>query len=147
MSRKARLATIGLIVIVFLAASALVARVLAAGSDERAAAIEVIKAQVAGRERTVLGLLPGCAQRPPCLARVRGNVARLRRRGAVKVLSVRTPGFALGGRTGTTRIAWRTGTALPIVQCVTARRTGDPIGGYRVRLLDLSKPIGREASC
>ena len=87
MSRKARLATIGLIVIVFLAASALVARVLAAASDERAAAIEVIKAQVAGRERTVLGLLPGCAQRPPCLARVRGNVGRLRRRGAVKAVS------------------------------------------------------------
>lgn len=147
MPPKARLATIVLTVVAFLVASALVARVLAAGSDERSAAIAVIKAQVRGHERTVLALLPGCAQRPACLARVRGNIARLRRSGAVSVLNVRTPGFTLGGRTGATRIAWRTGTALPVVQCVTARRTGGPIAGYQVRLLDLSAPIGRQASC
>jgi hypothetical protein len=146
-SRKARLTAVILTVVAFMIASALVARVLAAGSDERAAAIAVIKAQVAGRERAMLALLPGCAQRPPCLGRVRDNVRRLRRRGAVKVLTVRAPGFALGARTGTTRIAWKTGTALPVVQCVTARRTGDAFGGYRVRLEDLSAPIGLEASC
>lgn len=133
--------------LVFLAASLLAARVLSAGSDERGAAVAVIKAQARGDTRTVLGLLDGCRRRPACAARVRRTVARLRRPGRIAVLNVRSPPFALGARTGTTRIAWKTDGRLPVVQCVTARRTGDPLAGYVLRLLDLSAPIGREAGC
>ncbi|MGI8595142.1 MAG: hypothetical protein ACR2ML_12405 [Solirubrobacteraceae bacterium] len=134
-------------VAVFLATSALVARVLAARSDERAAAIAVIKAQVRGDRGEVLRLLDGCRPRPACATRVRRTVARLRRSIPVDVLNVSDPGISLGSRTGATRVAWRTGSELPVVQCITARRTGNPLAGYEIALLDLSAPIGREAGC
>jgi hypothetical protein len=131
----------------FLLASALVARVLAARSDERAAAIAVVKAQARGDQREVLRLLDGCRPRPNCQTRVRRTVLRLRRPLAVEVLNVSDPGISLGSRTGATRVAWRTGSELPVVQCITSRRTGDPLVGYEIELLDLSAPIGREAGC
>lgn len=132
---------------VFLVASALVARVLAARAGERAAAIAVVKAQARGDQREVLRLLDGCRPRPGCASRVRRTVARLRRPLPVDVLNVSDPGISLGSRTGATRVAWRTGSELPVVQCITARRTGDPLAGYEIRLLDLGAPIGREAGC
>ncbi len=134
-------------VIVFLLLSFLIARVLSAGSDERSAAIAVVKAQARGDAGAVLGLLDGCRPRPGCAARVRAMVARERRPGRFDVLNVRSPSFALGARTGTTRVAWRANGGLPVVQCVTARRTGNPLAGYEIRVLSLSAPIGREAHC
>lgn len=131
----------------FLAASFVAARVLSAGSDERGVAVAVIKAQARGDAQAVLSLLEGCRRRPACAARVRRTVARLRRPGRIDVLNVRSPPFALGARTGTTRVAWKTQGRLPVVQCVTARRTGDPLAGYEVRVLALSAPIGRESAC
>jgi hypothetical protein len=133
--------------LLFVAASFLVARVVSAGSDERGAAVAVVKAQARGDDRAVLRLLASCARRPACAERVRRMVARLRRPGGVDVLNVRSPPFSLGARTGMTRIAWKVGTGLPLVQCVTAKRTGNPLRGYDIRLLALSAPIGREASC
>ena len=50
------------------------------------------------------------------------------------------------GVTGTGRVAWRAGSALPVVQCVRVRRDG-PLTGGDVELLSLSAPIGGEASC
>lgn len=133
--------------LLFLAASLLVARVVSAGADERGAAVAVVKAQARGDDRAVLAQLATCARRPACAARMRRMVARLRRPGSIDVLNVRSPPFALGARTGTTRVAWRAGVGLPLVQCVTARRTGNPLSGYDIRLVALSAPIGREASC
>ncbi len=148
MHRRPRILLAALLAIVlFLGVSVLAARILSAGSDERGAAVAVIKAQARGDARTVLSLLDGCRRRPVCAARVRRTVARLRRPGRIAVLNVRSPPFALGARTGTTRVAWKTDGRLPVVQCVTARRTGDPLAGYELRLLDLSAPIGLEASC
>jgi hypothetical protein len=135
----------GVIVFVFL--SFLVARVLSAGSDERSAAIAVLKAQASGDSGAVIGLIDGCRPRPACAARVHALVARERRPGRFDVLNVRTPSFALGARTGTTRVAWRANGSLPVVQCVTARRTGNPLAGYDIHVLSVSAPIGREAHC
>jgi len=134
-------------VIVFLFLSFLVARVLSAGSDERSAAVAVLKAQARGDSGAVIGLITGCRPRPACTARVRAMVARERRPGRFDVLNVRTPSFALGARTGTTRVAWRANGGLPVVQCVTARRTGNPLAGYDIQVLSVSAPIGREAHC
>ena len=56
-------------------------------------------------------------------------------------------GFALAGRTETGRVAWRAGAGLPVVQCVRVRRTGDPLTGYDVTVVGVSRPIAREADC
>jgi hypothetical protein len=146
-SRRALVLALAGGVLAFLAVSFLFARVLSAGSDERGVAIAVIKAQARGDAGAVLALLDGCRSRPACAARVRATVARERRPGRVDVLNVRSPSFSLGARTGTTRVAWRARGGLPVVQCVTARRTGNPLAGYDIRVLALSAPIGREASC
>ena len=37
--------------------------------------------------------------------------------------------------------------ALPVVQCVEVRRTGNFLGGIHIRLLSLSAPIANEADC
>jgi hypothetical protein len=74
-------------------------------------------------------------------------VARLRRPGTVEILrydpSVQ---LALTRRTGTGRVAWRAGAALPVVQCVRVRREG-PLTGGDAELLSLSDPVGRRGGC
>src|SRR5882724_10558303 len=98
---------IGLIVfgmLAFILASGLVARVLTADSDERSAAVDIIKTQVDGNASAVIARIEGCAARPACRAQVRRDVARLRGPKPFKVLNVRSPGFSLGGRTAITRV-------------------------------------------
>jgi hypothetical protein len=48
--------------------------------------------------------------------------------------------------TATGRVAWRAGTALPVVQCVRVRREG-PLSGAGVEVLAISAPIKSDASC
>ena len=48
--------------------------------------------------------------------------------------------------TGTGRLAWRAGTALPVVQCFRVRREG-PVTGAGVEILSVSAPIRRESGC
>ena len=73
--------------------------------------------------------------------------AELRRPGAVQILTY-TPSvrLALTRKVGTGRVAWRAGTALPVVQCVRVRREG-PLTGGAVELLSLSAPIPGDAGC
>jgi hypothetical protein len=54
--------------------------------------------------------------------------------------------LSLTRRTGSGRVAWRTGDGLPVVQCVRVRREG-PLTGGGVELLAISKPIDPEGSC
>jgi hypothetical protein len=118
-ARPPRYALIGLGVLAFLVVSAGIARVLGAAAAERDAAIETIRAQ-----------------------------SRARHRGEVRVLRVDgPPRLGLSSQTGTARIVWRAGEALPVVQCVRLRRQGDVLRGFRVRVLALSRPIPREAGC
>jgi hypothetical protein len=147
MSRPLLITSIVLGALAFLAISGLVARVLSAQSAERAAAVDIVKVQARGEPAAVIDRLEGCAQRPACVAKTRAMTARLARPGKFDVLTVRSPGFSLGARTATTRVAWKTGTRLPVVQCITARRAGSLFGGFRIELLTLSAPIGRESSC
>ena len=110
-----RALAIGAAVVGFLAVSAVVARVIAAGTAARHEATGAIGGRAGGDVR---------------ILRVDG-----------------VGGFAPGGRTETGRIAWKQGDGLPVVQCVTVRRAGDPISGYDVAVLRVSAPIGREADC
>jgi hypothetical protein len=131
----------------FLVVSFLLTRVLTASNTERAAAIELVKAQERGDVPDLVGRIDGCDRRPACRAHAADLVRRLSRPGKVSILNVKAPGLSLVGRTGTTRIAWQAGRTDPVVQCVRARRTGDPVLGYDVRVLSISNPIGDESSC
>jgi hypothetical protein len=98
----------------------MLARVLGVAGVERSAVVESVKAQA----------------------------VRLHRPGRVRVLNIKpTTRFALGGGTHTARVAWKAGDALPVVQCVTLRRTGGLLSGYDVRVLRVSRPIARDANC
>lgn len=98
----------------------------------------------------MLSRLSGCAQSPSCVATVRQNTGdpRLRRAGAVKILSLKSAtAYTLAGATGKTRLAWTVIGKLPVVQCVEVRRGGNVLGGVTVTLLSLSAPIPNEADC
>jgi hypothetical protein len=134
-------------VFVFVALSVLLARALGGAGAERAAVLAVVQAEARGDDAGVLKRLPACAKEPACARVTRERVKELRAPGRVEILaydpSIR---LALQETTGTGRVAWRAGTALPTVQCVRARRTG-PLDGGRVELLAISAPIGRESAC
>lgn len=131
----------------FLLVSFLLARVISASSDERGAVVALVKEQARGDTRAMVARIDGCDESAACKAHAADLVKRLSAPGRVSVLNVKAPGFSLGGRTGTTRVAWRTAANDPFVQCVRSRRTGNPLSGYSVRILAISDPIGDESSC
>ena len=134
----------------FLTISGLLARFLSVENLERDTDLALIQAQARGDEAGMLSRLSGCRQSPSCVAQVRANIAnpRLRRPGAVKVLSLESgTAYALNGATGRSRVAWTVIGTLPVVQCVTVRRTGNFFSGVSVALLAISAPIPNEGSC
>jgi hypothetical protein len=146
--RRTRVAlAVAFAVFVFLGLSALLARGLSGTGAERAAVVALLRAQARGDAAGMLARLPACRREPAC-ARVTGERARsLRRPGQVEVLAYApTTRLALTRTTGTARVAWRAGAALPVVQCVRARRDG-PLTGGGVELLAISAPIARDGSC
>jgi hypothetical protein len=141
---------IGLGVIAFIAISILLARFLQAENVERDADLALIQAQTRGDERGMLGALSGCGRNAACVAAVRANAAdpRLRRAGEVKILQLVSPtAYSLFGATGQTRLAWTVIGKLPVIQCVTVRRTGNFLTGIKITLTGLSAPIPNEGDC
>ena len=141
---------IGLAVVVFLAISVLLARFLQVENVERDADLALIQAQARGDAHGMLDKLAGCRRTPSCVAAVRANAAnkRLRRPGEVKILQLVSPtSYSLFGATGRTRLAWTVIGTLPVVQCVTVRRTGNFLTGVKISLTALSTPIPNEADC
>jgi hypothetical protein len=137
-------------VLLFLAVSGLLARFLSVENDERDADLALIQAQAKGDVAGMLAKLSGCRESPACVATVKLDAAnpRLRRAGAVKVLSLKSStAYSLTGATGRTRLAWTVLGKLPVVQCIEVRRTGNPLRGVSVTLLSLSAPIPNEADC
>lgn len=132
---------------VFLGISFLLARALTGEGAERSRVLDVLRAQARGDAPAVLKQLPACSREPACVRVTRARVARLRRAGKVQILSYRpTVRVTMTRRSGTGRVAWRAGGALPVVQCVKAIRDG-PLTGGGVELLALSDPIRGDASC
>ena len=147
-SRPLRIAAIVVALLAFVAISAGVARQLGATSAERNAAVATIKDEARGDGPGLARRIRGCAADGGCAARVGALAARLRTRDRVRILRYDgLGGVSLGGRHGVARVAWKAGTRLPVVQCVRLRRTGDLLSGYRIHVLALSAPIGREAAC
>ncbi len=132
---------------VFLGLSALLARGLTAGGSERAAVLDLVRAEARGDAEGVLARLPACRREPACAEATRSRVAELRRPGRVELLTY-TPStrLALTRKTGTGRVAWRAGESPPVVQCVRVRREG-PLTGGSVELLSVSAPIAGDEGC
>jgi hypothetical protein len=147
LSRRRAWLAVAFAAFVFLGLSVLLARGLGGAGAERAAVLAVVQAEARGDAAAVLSRLPACAREPACAQVTRERAKALRAPGRVEILayepSVR---LALEQTTGTARVAWRAGTALPVVQCVRALRRG-PLAGQRVELLAISAPIGRESAC
>lgn len=142
---------IGLIVlglVLFLAISALLARVLSVGGAEQAAITTLVQAEARGDARGVIAQIEGCAGSPACRLRATENAAALAHPGKVVLLEFnQSAGFSLTSTLGTARVAWRAGNALPIVQCVRVRRAGNALSGLRVELLEVSRRIKTDADC
>jgi hypothetical protein len=150
-SRRTRLrALIALGVVLFLAISVLLARFLQTENVERDADLALIQAQARGDVTGMLDKLSGCRSNPGCVAAVKADAAnpRLLRKGPVKILQLVSPtSYSLFGATGRTRLAWTVIGTLPVVQCVTVRRTGNFLTGVKITLTGLSAPIPNEADC
>jgi len=143
-------ALIGLGVVVFVAISILLARFLQVENVERDADLALIQAQARGDVQGMIEQLSGCRESPSCVAAVKANAAnrRLRRPGEVKILQLVSPtSYSLFGATGRTRLAWTVIGTLPVVQCVTVRRTGNFLTGIGITLTAVSAPIPNEADC
>jgi hypothetical protein len=144
--RRLKLALIGLGVVVFLVISGLLARFLSVENLERQDVIALLQSEAAGDQTSMLAQLHACSG--TCPAIVRSDATRLRGPGAVKVLAYQSgTAFALTGKTGQTRVAWKLGSRLPDVQCVTLRRSGNPVSGISVTLLRISRPIPLTSDC
>jgi hypothetical protein len=135
-------------VLLFLAISGLLARFLSTENVERDDLLAVLKAQAAGDPRGMLDRLSGCHVGTSCAATVQANAGRLRRPGAVKILTLKSStSYSLTASSGKTRVAWTVIGRLPVVQCAQVRRTGDLLRGISVTLLSLSPPISNTGVC
>jgi hypothetical protein len=148
-SRRRRVALIGLVVVLFIAVSGLLAGFLSVEGAEREDLLTLLRAQARGDAQGMLAKLDArCRASPRCVASVRGDAAKLRRAGAVKILTLSSAtAYSLTGATGPSRVAWTVIGKLPVVQCVQVRRSGNPITGIDVALLSISGPISGEGEC
>jgi hypothetical protein len=148
MRRRQLVVLIALVVIVFLAVSALLARVWSADGAENTAITTLIRAEARGDQNAMLNDLQGCRRSPACQARVAADVADLKRPGVVTILHFQSStGFSFGATLGTARVAWRTPSSLSIVQCVRVRRAGNAFRAFHVELLEISTRIRSDADC
>ena len=148
MSRAPRIGLLLAAAAAFVVISLLAARVLTVGNAERDAAYRIVRAEAAGDQAAVVRRVRGCAADAACVERVTRTIARVQHGGATKLLRFDGPGgIALTGRAGPARVAWKVGTALPVVQCLRLRTTGDPLGGYTVEVTGLAEPTALDEPC
>jgi hypothetical protein len=146
--RRRLIAAAAIGIVLFVGLSVLLARYLAVENTERDDVLAVLRAQAAGDANGVIQRVSGCAKHPGCLAQARQNATTLRRPGSVKILSLTShTAYSLTGATAPTRVAWTVIGRLPVVQCVTVKRTGNFLTGLSIVLLSVSKPISNEGDC
>jgi hypothetical protein len=147
-ARWLRFLVVILLAALFIAVTVLLARAFTVDGAERTAIEGLLAAEAGGDATGMQGQILGCAQSPECRARVQADAAALERPGKLVILELNpSAGFSLGSTTGTARVVWRAGTALPIVQCVLVRRAGNVIKGLHVQLLKISRRINTSSDC
>jgi hypothetical protein len=133
-------------IVAFLVISALLARWLGTENAERDAVLSVLQAQARGDAAAMLSEID-CGDEA-CRRQVQANAQRLKAPGDVTIVRIDSgTSHALTSKTGQTRVVWITPGRLTTVQCVLVGRSGTPLSGQSVTLLNLSAPIGREAAC
>ncbi len=145
-----RVYVVGIVVgiVLFLAISAVLARVFSANGAEQSAITSLVQSEAKGDVNAILDEVRGCRTDPACRQRASVNAAALKRAGSVSIIQLQpSTSFSLGGTEGTARVAWDVGSSLPIVQCVKVRRAGNPISGLSVELLDVSRRITSTSAC
>ena len=144
--RHRRWVVVAVVVVLFLLISAFLSRWLGTENAEREAVLDVLQAQARGDANRMLSDID--CQDDACVARVRANARELRAPGDVTIVRIDSAtSHALTSKKGQTRVVWITPGRLTTVQCVLVERTGTPLSGQSVTLLDLSAPIGRQAAC
>lgn len=142
------IASIVVVVALFLVLSALLARALSAGDAEQAAITDLVRAEAGGRATEVIALIDGCRARPACRRRAASVATALRRPGRISIIQIQqSSGFSLTGTRGVARVAWLVGGSLPRVQCVRVRHAGDVLSGFTVKLDQVSERIRSNAPC
>jgi hypothetical protein len=146
--RRTKITVIVFGTFLFLGMSLLLARALVGTGGERAAVLQILRAEARGDAAGVLDRMPRCARDPTCATVVRQRGARLRRPGRVEILNyMPSTQAAFVDVTGTARVAWRTEVRrFPVVQCVVVKREG-PLTGGKVQVVSISNPIGIQARC
>jgi hypothetical protein len=135
-------------VVVFLAVSAVLARVFSIDGAERSALTSLITSEARGDARAMAAQMYRCPGGSACFTRVAQDAHSLRREGEVTIIQIQpSAGFSLSGTLGVARVAWQSGGSLPIVQCVRVRRAGNALSGLRIELLELSRRIPSDADC
>ena len=148
MRRPLLLALIGLGLLVFLAISALLARAFSVAGAEQAAITSLVQAEARGDSASVIADIQNCARSQACRQRAEADAGTLKRSGAVAILELNpSSSFSLAGTLGTARVAWKTPSSLPIVQCVRVRHAGNVLSGMRVELLTLSARVESDSVC
>jgi hypothetical protein len=145
-----RLYIVGIVVavVLFLAISAVLARVFSVDDAERSAITSLVQTEAKGNADGVIDRLDGCAQDAACRARAVADAAVLKHSGSISILELNpSAGFSLTSTLGTARVAWNVGNSLPIVQCVRVRRAGNAISGLQVQLLSISRKLAGDATC
>ncbi len=145
-----RLYIVGIVVgvLLFLAISALLARVFSVDDAERSAITSLVQTEAQGNASGVIARIDGCAQDAACRARAVVDAAALKHRGSISILRLDpSAGFSLTSTLGTARVAWSVGGSLPIVQCVRVRRAGNALSGLEVQLLSVSPKLAGDATC
>lgn len=148
MARRTKVTAIVFGTFLFLGLSLLLARALVGTGNERAAVVDLLRAQAAGDADAVLEQMPTCARSETCARVTRERTAKLERPGRVEVLNFDpSTQAAFTNQTESARVAWRTeDETYPVVQCVVVRREG-PLSGGGVEIISISNPIGLEARC
>lgn len=146
--RRLRLLLIFLAVVLFAAASALLARALSIDGAERAAITRLVSDEAHGDSAAMVRLIVNCGRHQACRAEVARNASRLKHPGPVSIGELNpSAGFSLTSTLGTARVVWRAGSQLPVTQCVRVRRAGNVISGLHIELLALSRRIRTDAAC
>jgi hypothetical protein len=148
MRRPLRILLLLVGLVVFLAISGALARVLSANGAEQSAIVSLLRAQARGDAAAMIRQIDGCAWRSACVADAHRTASRLRSPGDVTLVRLdASTSFSLGGHDGVARVVWKTPSRTTVVQCVEVHRGGDVIGGLSIELRALSRPIGHQAAC
>ena len=116
MRRPLLLLLIAVGVLVFLAISAVLARVLSIDGAERSALTSLVTAEARGDRAGAASQLYHCSASAACQGRVAVDTAALRHPGAVSIIQIQpSAGFSLTSTLGVARVAWQVGGSLPIV--------------------------------